>query len=160
MPKRAAISVALLTAVATVTGGCSAYRSPRFEVVSVEEIERTDEAVVLNFALLTENRNDEPLPLRRAHYRLSLDGVEVFEGARSAEAVVRRYGEQIIELPAVVPAGAFDLSRFDGTGELDYRLSGSVEYITPGELAEVLFDTGLRRTTASLNVDGVIDLGG
>ena len=157
MRTRLTVAIALAAALACLTG-CSAYRSPRFEVVGVEEVERTEDAIVLNFALSAKNLNQEPLPLRRADYRLVLDGVEVFRGSRSAEAVVRRFGEQSIVLPAVVPADRFDLGRFESDAELPYRLRGRVEYITPGELAEVLFDTGIRRTKASIAVEGVIDL--
>lgn len=147
----AAVSAAGLT-------GCSAYKAPLFEVIAIEETARSDEALLLTFVLTAENRNDRDLPLEQARYRLSLDGQRVFSGRRSAEAVVRRFGKQTIELPAVVPADQFDLARFDAASELRYTLTGSVEYQTPGELAEVLFDTGVRRPKAGLNASGMISL--
>jgi len=157
-PARLAVASCLCGPLALLVGGCSAYRAPRFDIVAVEERERTDEAVVLNFVLTAHNPNDRDVPLEQARYRLRLDGVEVFDGHRSAEAVIQGYGDQTIELPAVVPAERFDLSRFDGGADLTYELSGAVEYITPGELAEVLFDTGVRRPKAPIGITGEIAL--
>jgi LEA14-like dessication related protein len=150
----------LLGASIAMPAGCSSIRSPRFEVISIEEVERRDEAVVLNFTLTADNPNDAAIPLKQADYALSLDGARVFKGSRSAEAVVQRYGKQTIVLPVVVPADRFDLALFAQPGEIDYTLSGQIEYVTPGALAELLFDTGVRRPGASLGIRGVIETGG
>src|SRR5690606_40678697 len=53
--------------------------------------------------------------------------------------------------PAVVPPEAIP-----ERGSFTAALSGSVEYLTPGALAEVLFDTGVRRPNAPLHVSGVV----
>lgn len=138
--------------------GCSRYRAPTFELVGVRELERTDDALVLGFTLAASNPNDENLPMRQADYRLIIDGVPAFNGMRSAETILRRYGKgQLIELPAIVPADRFDLSAFD-SGSIRYLLTGSIEYQTPGELAEVLFDSGVRRPKAPLRAAGTLDL--
>ncbi len=139
--------------------GCSSAVPPRFSVVSVAERERTDEAVVLDFTIGAENRNEEALPLERATYSLSLDGRRVFEGQRLARVTVPRFGEQRLVLPVVVPADAVPLSRFDATGEMRYELDGEIEYQTPGRLAEFLFDVNLRRPTAPLGLRGVLETG-
>ena len=139
--------------------GCSSAVPPRFSVVSVAERERTDEAVVLDFTIGAENRNEEALPLERATYSLSLDGRRVFEGQRLARVTVPRFGEQRLVLPVVVPADAVPLSRFDATGEMRYELDGEIEYQTPGRLAEFLFDVTLRRPTAPLGLRGVLETG-
>jgi hypothetical protein len=39
-----------------------------------------------------------------------------------------------------------------------YRLSGNVQYVTPGAFAEVLFDTGVRRPKTAFVQEGTIDL--
>ena len=139
--------------------GCSSAVPPRFSVVSVAERERTDEAVVLDFTIGAENRNEEALPLERATYSLSLDGRRVFEGQRLARVTVPRFGEQRLVLPVVVPADAVPLSRFDATGEMRYELDGEIEYQTPGRLTEFLFDVNLRRPTAPLGLRGVLETG-
>ena len=154
-------NIALLAAAAVVTTGCSRYRDPDFDVIAIRELERTQEALVLGFTLRARNPNDEALPLKQASYRLSLDGRTVFDGQRSAEAILRRFDDaQTIELPAVVPAADFDLARFDQPAPVPYRLTGTVEYQTPGELAEVLFDSGVRRPKAHISVGGELDTGG
>lgn len=146
-----------LALVAALLGGCTFYSEPTFELVAAQEIERTPEATVLRFTLLATNGNEEALPLRRTKYTLRLDGREVFRGQRSAFATIPAYGTQPVVLPAVIRAEDFDLSRLD-SGELRFGLSGSVEYQTPGQFAEVLFDTGVRRPKASIGIRGMLDL--
>ena len=148
-----------MIAIVVTAVGCSSAVPPRFSVVSVAERERTDEAVVLDFTIGAENRNEEALPLERATYSLSLDGRRVFEGQRLARVTVPRFGEQRLVLPVVVPADAVPLSRFDATGEMRYELDGEIEYQTPGRLAEFLFDVNLRRPTAPLGLRGVLETG-
>ncbi|MEL6328154.1 MAG: LEA type 2 family protein [Planctomycetota bacterium] len=157
MSHRTGISIAVLS-LATLAGvGCRFGDAPRFRVLAVEEASRTDEAVVLRFTLEARNRTDDQLPLRQADYALDLDGRRVFSGSRSAEVTVGSFATQPFTLPAVVPiADAAEL--LDGRSEVSYALSGRVEYITPGQLAEVLFDSGLRRTTAPLGARGVLEL--
>ena len=143
----------------SVLGGCSSVSAPRFEVLGVAERERTDEAVVLDFTIGATNRNDEAIPLERARYSLTLDGQKVFDGQRIARVTVPRFGEQMLVLPAVVPAELVPVSRFDGGGELRYSLDGEIEYQTPGRFAEFLFDINLRRPTAPMGLRGTLDLG-
>lgn len=138
--------------------GCSSYAAPRFSVLGVAERERTDEALVLDFTIEAENRNEEPLPLDRATYSLELDGQSVFSGQRLARVTVPRFGTQRLVLPVVVPTGLVPASRFDDGGEMRYVLSGVVEYQTPGRLAEFLFDVNLRRPEAGMTLRGVLEL--
>jgi len=151
---RTALTLIALAALA----GCSSYEAPRFEVIAVQETERTAEAAVLTFTIAARNRNAVGLPLRVTRYALTLDGTPVFEGERSPEATVRPFGSQTFMLPVSVPAERFDLARLDASGDLPYRMTGEVRYQTPGELAEVLFDAGVRRPTAPLTLSGRIAL--
>jgi len=64
---------------------------------------------------------------------------------------------KLVRLPVAIPADAGD-ERL--TGERPYRLRGSLVYLTPGELADVLFDARLYRPTVSFADGGVIDFGG
>lgn len=152
---RLAWPLAAAAVFAAALGGCSRYRSPQFALVAVERGERTAEGQVLNFTLEADNANGEALPLRQATYALSIDNQTVFTGERSAGITARRFGVQRLTLPAVVPADRFDLSTLDAGGQR-FRLSGEVEYQTPGELAEFFFDTGVRRTRAGLSVSGTL----
>ena len=153
------LALAALLIAALLASGCSTSTAPRFSVLGVAERERTDEAVVLDFTIGAENRNEDALPLERATYSLTLDGRRVFEGQRLARVTVPRFGEQRLVLPVVVPTELVPASRFDGAGEMRYRLDGEIEYQTPGRLAEFLFDVNLRRPTAPLGLRGVLELG-
>lgn len=135
-------------------GGCSAYEAPNLKVVDARVSERSTEGVVLMFTIDAENPNEEGLPLRSVDYRVSLDGREVFTGTRSAEATLRRYGTQQIRLPAVVALTE------PGAGETaaNYRIEGTLRYITPGEIAEILFDAGVRQPSVSFSGEGRADL--
>jgi len=133
---------------------CSGTQAPTITLESAGVAGRTDEGVVLNFGLLADNPNDDPLPLQDVEYELFLDGKRVFAGTRSAEATVRRFGVQRFTLPAVVPAA----SGAPLTGTAPYRLVGKITYIAPGALAEALFDIDVIRPTTPLGAEGTVDL--
>ncbi len=152
--------VAIPILLGVLLGGCSSVSAPRFSVLGVAERERTDEAVVLDFTIRAENRNDEPLPLEQATYSLTLDGRRVFSGQRIARVTVPRFGEQQLVLPAVVPADLVPPARFDEGGAMRYEFEGEIEYQTPGRFAEFLFDVNLRRPKASVGLRGTLELGG
>jgi len=143
-----------LTALALAATGCSFIRSPSLEVVGVEVTEETPDGVTLSFLIDATNPNDEPLPLQKAEYNLALEGKTVFRGSRFPFATLRRNGTQRIVLPAVIPAK--DLPT---TGEIRYRFGGSLRYITPGEISEILFDYNIRRPKITFAERGVLDFG-
>ena len=54
--------------------------------------------------------------------------------------------------------GFYDRSRgLDLHGVRRYTLTGQVYYVTPGQLAEVLFDAGVRTPSESFSFEGEID---
>lgn len=114
----------------------------------------SDQGVELVFHVAAINDDKDPLPLRKVTYSLSLDGSEVFSGVRSPETTLSRYETHEIDLPAIVPA-SYDTR----TGSVPYRLSGSVTYLTPGKLAEILFESNVLVPKADLDVSGEIDFG-
>lgn len=135
-------------------GGCSAYRPPTLEIVGVSIKERTDEATRVDFQVNLTNPNLEPLELRDFTYTLSVDGRSVFRGRRSAQATLARQSTRRVVLPAVISTEA-------GVGpgpEYAYQLNGSLLYVTPGELAEILLDTGLRKPRVHFSRSGVVEV--
>ena len=151
MPRARLIVLLLLSALPL--AGCSSYDAPRLAVSSVALGERSDEAVVLVFTLDAANSNDVALPLERVRYTVRLDGRVVFRGTRWAEATLRRVGTQQISLPAAVP-----LEQMPKTGRgVPYRITGELIYVTPGEIAQLLFDSGVRRPSVRFSDDGVLD---
>jgi hypothetical protein len=124
--------------------GCSGTQSPALSVAGAQLKEHTDSAAVIEFAINAENPNDEPLPLQDVEYSVSRDGKEIFSGTRSAEAVVKRFGQQQFLLPA-----AFATNQPDVSGE--YTISGTLWYVAPGALSETLFDQAIVRPTVSFS---------
>lgn len=146
----------ILTALALPLCGCESLSSPKLSVASASPTERTSEGSAMLFVIDARNDNDVALPLRTVEYSVDLNGQRVFSGTRSAEATLRRRGMQQFHLPAVVnlsEAGNAGLT--EGTAR--YRLSGQVYYVTPGQLAEVLFDAGVRTPSESFAFEGDID---
>jgi hypothetical protein len=134
--------------------GCS-YSAPTLKVTEARVTERTQEGVVVVIGLEVENRNNIELPLREVRYSVTLESGETFSGVRSPEASLRRLGTQKISFPAAfrVAPGAVPPS-----GTVRCEVSGDLGYITPGEFAQVLFDTGVRRPSATFRGEALVDL--
>ena len=133
--------------------GCSAYDAPKIDIVGARITQETAQGVVLDFTLDATNTNEVDLPLERVRYALRLNGQRVFSGTRSAEATVRRLGTQQFMLPAAIDLAEFDMPE----GDVEYELSGSVVYVTPGEIAQILFDAGVRKPRSSFRQSGTLD---
>lgn len=155
---RAWLLIGILVLSAT-AGGCVGSAAPRVSLANAQVAERTAEGLAMQFTLNAENTNDVGLPLRTVRYTLELDGKQVFSGTRSAEATLRRLGTQQIVLPAVMATGP-DTTAMRTTGRVPYRISGTMTYVAPGQIAEILFDSGVRVPSTDFSGTGEIDLGG
>ena len=149
-------SAVVLVAAATMGVGCQSTKEPRLEHAAASVTERTAEGVAMSFTLDAYNDNEIALPLRDFTYTVSVGGREVFRGKRSAEATLRRKGVQQLRLPAVIALKPDEISP---SGVQEFRLKGSLTYVTPGKLAELLFDSGVRVPTTGFTTTGQIDLG-
>jgi len=147
---------AVLIALAALGAGCTGASAPRLEHAAASVTERTAEGVALSFSIDAYNDNDIALPLRDVVYTVSLDGREVFRGTRSAEATLRRKGVQQLKLPAVIALAPGEVSP---SGMQEFELRGTLTYVTPGKLAEVLFDSGVRVPSVGFATEGQVDLG-
>jgi uncharacterized protein (DUF58 family) len=146
---RAAVLPALVAAAFSLGGvGCSGSTPPRIRAEGVAVRERTPEGVVLEITLEADNLTGTSIPLREVTYSLFLDGEKVFEGQRSAEATVQRFGTQRIVLPAAFPP------RFAAEGPVRYRVEGELTYLARGVLAEALFDADVIRPSVSFSDEG------
>lgn len=140
------------TILATMLGGCAGEPPPRIRATGVEVREQTQAGVVLAITLEADNLTKTPLPLREVTYSLYLDGEKVFEGERSAEATIQRFGSQRVVLPAAfVPTGKVQ-------GRARYRVEGTMTYLVTGALAEALFDADVLRPSVSFVGEGEADL--
>lgn len=140
---RAAIAIVACLTVAPMLVGCSGTQAPSFSVLGGSVKERGPEATVVEFIIDADNANPDALPLQEVEYTVSRNGVVVFSGKRSAEAIIRRYGKQQFLLPAAFASAE--------SPEGEYRISGTVTYIAPGALAETLFDQDIVRPSAEFS---------
>lgn len=140
---------------AVMLAGCAAYKPPDLGVATVALADQSPAGYVLRFRLDARNDNPEPLPLREVRYALRLDGREVFRGVRGAEATLRRFGTQVIDLPAAVPVAP---GEGPPAGVVRYELQGTLIYVTPGRLGQLFFDTGVARPTLDFRRRGELDL--
>lgn len=145
-------ALAMLGTISALTG-CSLHNKPSLTVASAKVTDRTDAGFVIDFIIDAKNTNEFELPLKEASYTVWLNDAKVFSGIRSPEASLRRFGIQEVRLPAAIPS-SLDLP----DGVVSYRISGSLLYIRPGTLAEVLFDAGVVTPSKSFSGHGTIDL--
>lgn len=150
---RAPIVILAVLGLAGGLGGCSGYSAPELTVTRVQVKERSPQATVLAITIDAENVNDVSLPLRGLEYEVVLDGKMVFSGRRSPESTLRRFGTQQIVVPAVVRA-----DQMPAGGATAYTVRGTLRYTTPGELARILFDTGVERPSTDFESRGTADL--
>lgn len=124
---------------------------------------QTEGGYVLTFTLLGENPNKTPLPLRSVNYSLALENDRVFEGTRSAQATIPAKGSQEITLPVAVENDAAGLAPEGSTlgpaagATAGYRIAGSIEYVLPGSISELLFDYRVRRPKAGFAENGTFE---
>ncbi len=152
--RTAAILLPLLCLLAFLPG-CTGVASPQLSVVEVRTDENEPTGRRLIVVVKAENRSDDALPLKDAAYTVRLDGKQVFQGQRSPESTLRKWGIQTITLPvAIAPETLASV----GSGSVKYEVSGSLVYLPPGKLNEILYDYGLLRPTTGFHSSGQIDL--
>ncbi len=138
--------------------GCAAYRDPTVSVAGATVTETADGLLGLNFSLVLENPNEQPLTLHEFNYTLAVDGTVAYRGRWAASATLPASGTRRLSIPAVVRYDQFGPAAASGTLKPRYDLSGHVLYLVPGDIAEILFDTGVRKPKASFAAKGVLDL--
>jgi len=114
--------------------------------------------VCFDIALDLENPNTEELELLEFRYGVSVAGGEVYRGKRSAEATLAPQRVFRLWIPAVV---RYDRVTFDASTHprtLSWSVGGSLSYITHGEIAEILLDTGVRKPRQSFGGTGEVSL--
>jgi hypothetical protein len=148
---RIGIGLVTLAGFAAILGGCSTYRQPAIQVQDARVTEQSDEAIAIGFELLVENPIKEPLKLLDLDYRLWVDGREVHGGRRSAESTLGGSSKHTITIPAVAPFNELDWTSASLPSEVTCRIEGTVTYLTPGEIALILFESGVWRPSSGFS---------
>ncbi len=157
--RAAPAKIALLATLSTLAVGCSKFAAPTLKVVDARVVQQTTEGIAVDFIIEGSNSNGEEIPLQLVKYSLTIDGERVFRGERMAEATLRRFGSQQFVLPVAstwenLPGAGVEPAADGPPRERRYRLSGTLQYIAPGALAEVFFDTGVRRPSVNFATEG------
>ena len=138
--------------------GCTVYRDPSVSVVGATVTQTADGLLGLDFSLVMENPNEHPLALHEFNYTLAVDGAVAYRGRWAASATLPASGTRRLSIPAVVRYNQAGRTSSSGTSKPRYDLAGHVLYLVPGEIAEILFDMGVRKPKASFAAQGVLDL--
>lgn len=151
------IGIALFMSSLTALVGCSSYVPPTFRVSNAYVTERSPDATVLEVALDGANGNEIPLELYDVRYTVTIDGKRVFKGRRQPEATLPANGGHVVLVPVAIPQERIDEI---GSGPLtgrDLRITGDVIYVLPGSIAELLFDSRIRRPRTRFSATVKID---
>ena len=144
------IIFATLLALVTALTGCATARAPGVTLSGMTVSFEEPDGVALWFELTIVNSDTVDLPLAEARYSVSVDGKTFFRGVRSAEATAPARGEAMIRLPASAPTGA----GVEPGAAVTIR--GSITYLTPSRLSEVLFDANIFRPEKSFTATATI----
>ncbi|MBN8596398.1 MAG: hypothetical protein J0L78_01865 [Planctomycetes bacterium] len=136
--------------------GCTGVSSPKLTIVDVHQDESEPTGRRMIIVVKAENLSDVQLPLRDASYTVRLDGRQVFEGQRSPESTLRKWGVQELRFPVAIPAEQWPSSN----APVRYEISGSLVYLPPGKFNEILYDYGLLRPKAGFRGNGEVSLHG
>ena len=150
-------AVAAAGAVCVSLGGCGGVKRPAIAPAGVSVIELNEGAATIGVAVELRNPNDEELELREFNYRVEIAGREVYAGRRAAQATLPARGSRVIELPAVVHLDTMAISAIEADG-VRYAIRGSLTYLAPGAIAEILFDSGVRKPEVRFGHEGIAPL--
>ena len=151
MPK---LALALIALAPLPLAACSGVSSPILTIVDVHQDENEPTGRRMIIVVKAENLADVQLPLRDATYSVRLDGQQVFDGQRSPESTLRKWGIQELRFPVALPADRWPAS----DTPVRYEISGSLVYLPPGKFNEILYDYRLLRPTAGFRGTGQVSL--
>ncbi|MBM4112932.1 MAG: hypothetical protein FJ253_06095 [Phycisphaerae bacterium] len=144
LPAGAAALAATLAALAA-SSGC--VPSPKITITSVDVVEVGEQASELAIRLTLLNDADVPVKLDMWSYHLRAAGA-TYSGRWSAGITVPAMETVNASIPAVIPNSASP-----GPG-CAWTSGGSVTYLAPSRLAEVLFELGLNRPSTGFSGAG------
>lgn len=138
--------------------GCSSYRSPRITLGSVSVTEVTNEALAIQIDLELQNPNTIALGLDELRYSITVDGTLAYVGRRATGRTLSGLETRLLTLPGVINFKTIGWSPSSGPRQVRYTVTGTLWYQTPSEIAQLLFDTGMRRPKVTFGEDGQMTL--
>ncbi|MFG0275152.1 MAG: LEA type 2 family protein [Phycisphaerales bacterium] len=151
---RRPLALALL-ALALALPGCVGGAPPTFSLERVVRTETAPTAATIDFIFEGANPTRNAYPLREVAYSVRIDGQTVFEGVRSAQVTLPPNDARRFRIPAPIPYDA--VGRLAGR-TVEYQVSGSVAYLPPGPIAEILYDLGIQRRRVPFSDGGLLEI--
>ena len=85
-------------------------------------------------------------------------GKKVYSGIRAAQVTIAADGQRQLTIPAVLRFDRLGWSPQQLPPSASFVLSGKLEYATPGEIEQILFETGVHRPKAGFSETGELRL--
>jgi LEA14-like dessication related protein len=136
--------------------GCSSYRDPQIAMKGATLTERTAEAIAANVVFDLANPNDEALELVEVEYSVRVNGEKLTTLRRAAQATLAGKGVRQIQIPIVLPFEELNWTPENVPDRAEFAVRGTVQYVTPGEIAQILFDTGVRKPRVGFEAHGTL----
>ena len=133
--------------------GCGASRPPIAQYSSSAMNESYPSAVSFDVSFDLSNNNDEPLKLVQYTYTVSVAGNNVYQGFAEAQQTLPRGSTTTTSIPIVVPR-AF----IAGRDTVAWHLSGKLDYLSHGALAETLFDSKIWKPSIPITAADSFDV--
>ncbi len=147
----------LFSLIVILVAGCSLrpprlpdVQNPRIDSIDVAVTERTTDGVRVEITLLIYNPNDESLPMPNVYYSFNVDGLGSFRFDDIPAVSLPPENTQRLVLPAALAAGEQDI-----TGRI-YTVQGRISYHPPGEVQEMLKQTGFPLPWISFSHSGML----
>lgn len=131
--------------------GCASTRDPIVVVSDAAAGEKSAEALRLNFTLDLDNPNQQSLRLAELDYRVKIDGRQVFQGTRSAEATLASADHRRMVIPAIIPYEAMGWSADQLPPTVRFSISGKLSYLTSDELSRTFREIGFPPPSAKFS---------
>jgi len=138
--------------------GCSGFRDPVVTIVNASLTETSESAIGLGLRLELANSNSEPVELYEFTYAITINGTGTYRGRWAASATLPANGSRHLVIPAVVRYDQLGWTEDSVPAQARFDVTGTLLYIAPGDIAEILFDTGVRKPTVAFSGRGIIIL--
>jgi hypothetical protein len=135
--------------------GCVGGAPPTFTLERVVRADTAPTASVIDFVFEGANPTKNAYPLREVTYTVRIDGQTVFQGVRSAQVTLPPNDALQFRVPAPIPYDA--VGRLAGR-TVRYEVSGTVAYLPPGPIAEILYDIGIQRRRVPFRDGGLLEI--
>lgn len=147
-------SLALLV-LALLLPGCVGGAPPTFTLERVVRTDTAPRAAAIDFVFEGVNPTKNAYPLREVVYTVRIDGQIAFQGLRSAQVTLPPNDARQFRIPAPIP---YDIVGRLAGRTVEYEVSGTVAYLPPGPIAEILYDLGVQRRRVPFRDGGLLEI--